>query len=364
MKDKILFILHLPEPIHGSSVVGKQIHDSSKINEVFDCRFINLSTSDNISNIGSVSFSKIYKYINILVKVFVALAFTNVKKVYIAPTVSRGGFYKDYLIILILKLFKKKRIYHLHNKGVGKRQKNLLSNILYKSFFKNAKIILLSEKLYYDVSEFVDKKDVYICPNGIKDEFSTNKNPSNRNKQIQILFLSNLIESKGVYVLLDACKMLLDKKIDFYCRFVGGEGDISSQCFNKKILELSLENNVTYLGKKYNSDKREVFINSDVFVFPTFYHNETFGLVNVEAMMYHLPIISTDEGAITDIVINDQNGYIIEKENSDMLFEKLELLIHNEKLRIDMGNHGRKRFEEKFSLKVFESQLLSVLKRF
>ena len=53
MKSKILFILHLPPPVHGSSMVGQYIKDSKVvINTSFDAQYINLSTSKTIDEIG------------------------------------------------------------------------------------------------------------------------------------------------------------------------------------------------------------------------------------------------------------------------------------------------------------------------
>ncbi|WP_298881806.1 glycosyltransferase family 4 protein [uncultured Polaribacter sp.] len=292
-------------------------------------------------------------------KIFKILFLNKIDKVYLAPSVSKKGLYKDYLTILILKVFKVKRYYHLHNKGVSKRKKSKILDLLYKSFFKNAKVVLLSEKLYDDVKDFVKKDDVFICPNGIKDEYNFNKK---ENKNIfNILFLSNLIESKGVFILLEACKILKDKNINFLCNFVGGEGDISKEIFNLKVQELNLQNNVTYLGRKYNNEKKEIFLNSDVFVFPTFYHNETFGLVNVEAMMYSLPVISTDEGGISDIIEDGKTGYIIEKKNSKVLAKKIELLSKDHQLRKMLGENGRKRFEDKFCFEIFEEKMIEIL---
>jgi len=359
MNKKILFLLHLPPPIHGSSVVGKQILDSQLINNKFDCEYINLSTSSQINQIGKYSINKFFTYFKILLKIFKTLLFNKIDKVYLAPTVSKLGLYKDYLVILILKFFKVKKFYHLHNKGVSKRVNNKFLNLLYVSFFKNAKIILLSERLFSDVSEFVKREDVFICPNGIKNEIDYTIQKNNEKEIIELLFLSNLLTSKGVIVLLKACEILLKKDINFICNVVGAEGDVSKEKFNEIVCELKLEKQVFYLGKKYGLDKKAIFLKSDIFVFPTY--NETFGLVNLEAMMHGLPVISTDEGGIPDVVINNKTGFIIEKKNSKVLAEKIEILINDAAKRNSMGAAGRKRFEKKFSVKTFEDRLSVIL---
>ena len=62
MKPKILFILHLPPPIHGAAMMGKYIQESELINSSFDCFCINLATAGSLSDIGHISLKKLLKY--------------------------------------------------------------------------------------------------------------------------------------------------------------------------------------------------------------------------------------------------------------------------------------------------------------
>lgn len=362
-KEKVLFILHLPPPVHGSSVVGKQIHDSHLINGRFDAEYVNLGTSKSVDDIGGIGFFKILIYIKILFSVFKKVFLKKYDVVYIAPTVSNFGFYKDFIVVFIVKLFQKKIIFHQHNKGVSQRKKNLFNNFMYHYFYKDVYVVLLSKLLYKDISEFVSKNRVYICPNGIElvpnlDSLILNKV---KNKTPTILFLSNLIESKGVYVLLEACKALQEQKINFQCWFVGGEGDISKTDFLRKVEEFKLSEHVSYLGRKYGDEKHDVFLNADFFVFPTFYHNETFGLVNLEAMMYGLPIVSTNEGGIPDLVKNYFNGFIVSSKNPLELAKKMKTLINDKELRMKLGENGRKKFLNEYTLDKFEENLAQII---
>lgn len=52
MKPNILFILHMPPPVHGASMVGKYIHDSHVINETFNCHYFNLTLARDLNDIG------------------------------------------------------------------------------------------------------------------------------------------------------------------------------------------------------------------------------------------------------------------------------------------------------------------------
>mgnify|MGYP003705882439 CR=1 FL=1 len=362
-KKKILFILHVPPPIHGSSIVGEQLMKSKLINTYFNSDYINLGTSSEISDIGGWNYNKTRKYLGIIFSILKRIIFTRYDQVYLAPTVSGVGFYKDFVIVSIIKLFQKNLIFHLHNKGVVFKNNNIINSYLHKFFFNGVDVILLSKLLYEDIQEFVPEAKIYICPNGIeaRDNLEWNIVNKRKNKIPVILFLSNLIESKGVFTLLDSCKILKDQEVSFMCYLVGGEGDISKSDLERKIKKFDLCNHVVYLGKKYGNEKDEIFLNSDIFAFPSYYKNECFPLVCLEALQYSIPLISTNEGGIPDIVESDINGYIVPKNNPVELAVKLRDLIINERLRVELGARGRNKFLDNYTLAHFEKNMLSIL---
>ena len=57
-RPKILFCMHLPPPVHGASVVGKQIYDSQLIKESFDCVYLNPAASETVDAIGHFSLER------------------------------------------------------------------------------------------------------------------------------------------------------------------------------------------------------------------------------------------------------------------------------------------------------------------
>lgn len=359
-ESKILFILHTPPPVHGSSVVGKAIKDSLIINEAFECRFINLGTSRTVDEIGKNPFVKIGRYLYILIAVLSQLLTHKPNLCYLAITAKGPAFYKDSLIALLAKGFGVRMVYHFHNKGVSTRQHKALDNYLYKSVFKNAHAILLSKYLYPDVEKYFTPDSLHYCPNGIPDIVRRQKTLDIRqNKKTEILFLSNLIESKGVFVLLEACEILKQKGLAFHCTYVGGEGDVNAQQFQKKVNELGLNDQVVYLGKKYGEEKEKVFSKADIFIHPTY--EDCFPLVLLEAMQYDLPTISTFEGGIRSIVENGVTGFLVPQQNAQALAEKLEILIKNPALRQQMGEAGRLKYEQEFTLNKFEERLKGII---
>lgn len=364
MNPTNLFILHLPPPVHGAAMMGKYIHDSKLINESFCCRYINLTTAKSLQDIGKGGIGKLWKFVCLFGKVIKAVISFKPRLVYVTPNACGRAFYKDFVIVQLLKLMRCKVVLHYHNKGVTTRQDRLLDDWFYRQFFKGVKVILLAEALYKDVEKYVDRKDVFICPNGIPESLTENPSVERHNRVPHLLFLSNLLESKGVLVLLDACKILKDKGYSFVCDFVGGEtAEIDARRFAEEVEARGLNKLAIYQGRKYGEEKEIFWQNADIFVFPTYYHNECFPLVLLEAMQHGVACISTNEGGILDIIEDGKTGFIVEKQNPEQLAEKIEQFIINPRLAMLQGKSGKKRFEEQFTLEAFENNMKNVLQQ-
>ena len=170
MKPKILFIMHMPPPVHGAAMVGQYIHDSEIINEKYDCHYVNLTTAKNLQDIGKVGVRKLFDFFKLLKIIRRAVKNVKPQLVYVTPNACGGAFYNDFVVVEMLKRLGCKVVVHYHNKGVATRQDRRLDNALYRRFFKGIKVILLSECLYSDVMKYVKREDVFVCPNGIPEE--------------------------------------------------------------------------------------------------------------------------------------------------------------------------------------------------
>ena len=58
-KPKVLFILHLPPPCHGAAEMGRLIRESARVNEAFEARYVNLSASQSIEEVGRFAWKKL-----------------------------------------------------------------------------------------------------------------------------------------------------------------------------------------------------------------------------------------------------------------------------------------------------------------
>lgn len=362
-RPKVLFLLHLPPPTYGATISNNYIKNSDLINDKFESYFINIATNKKLYEVGKATSTKVFLFFSLIIKVLKALLTKDFDASIISLTASGPAFYKDMIIVTILKLFGLKITYYFHNKGVSYASKNFINNFLYKYAFNKTKSILSSKYLYPDIKKYVKETDVFYCFYGIPliDDMYSVERSTNSLLPCRLLFLGNMMVEKGILVLLEACKLLKENNYKFSCNFVGGWSDITENEFNYKIIQNNLSDFVFVHGPKYNLEKNWFFKNSDIFIFPTYYHYETFGLVNLEAMQHALPIISTPEGGIPDIVIHGENGFLVPQHNVLALAEKIKELIDNPGLRSKMGLAGRERFHALFTLDKFEKNISQII---
>ncbi len=341
--------------------MGQYIHDSKLISESFECRYFNPSASTNVSQVGHLSLKKIKFLFSSIFKIKKIVDEWKPNLVYVTPSSWDWGFYRDFLVISFLKMKGCKIVVHFHNRGVKSFQEKWYNKKLYAKFFKGIKTIFLSERLIPEFEQYLSPNQIFTCPNGISLP-QNNEKIFFENKVYTFFFLSNMMREKGVYVLLNACKILKDSGHIFKCIFVGKWADIQERNFNKERDSFGLESCVFAHGPKYGNEKAPYFEQCDCFVFPTFYHGETFGLVLLEAMSYSLPIITTNIAGIPDIIENGKNGFCVEPQNPKELAKSMAWMIEHSKEGVKMGIYGRKKLENEFTIEKFENKICDILK--
>lgn len=120
---------------------------------------------------------------------------------------------------------------------------------------------------------------------------------------------------------------------------------------------------IFYLGKRYGEEKTRFLQDADIFVFPTYYPNECFPLVLLEAMQQGLPCISTNEGGIPDIIDEGKTGFIVEKKNAEQLADKISYLINHPERCKEMAENGYKKYRSQFALQMFEERMKGILEK-
>ncbi|MDP4267389.1 MAG: glycosyltransferase [Bacteroidota bacterium] len=354
---RILFFVKLPPPLTGATMMNKYACEDPLLKDNFIIKIIPVHYVSQIKDMGKFSLNKIFIFLRIWLLLLKTIFSFKPDIIYFQISPLGTAFIRDLAFVAAMKLSGKKIIYHLHGLGIKQAaQKNSLFKILYKFAFNNEYVICLEENLFDDIKD-VYKKTPFIVNNGIIDE-NPDSLPKKNNETPVLLYLSNLIKSKGIYDLLEALSNINKKGISFKAIIAGKEYDIRESDLICKIDSLGLNDCVSYVGPKYGDEKIELLKNIDILVHPT--KNDSWGLVILEAFQFSIPVISTYEGAIPKIIDHGVNGLLYEKGNVEQLTLHIEKMINDKSFRISAGQKAREKFIEKYTIDVFNKNIYNL----
>lgn len=188
-----------------------------------------------------------------------------------------------------------------------------------------------------DLSDFKDKISVIpigINENALMEDEDVKLNIFETYKGKKIVFsLGRHIYYKGFDFLIDSAKYLQDDTVVL----IGGTGELSDG-FRQKIMQSGLKDKVYLLGKIPQEQLGSYYGACDVFCLPSIERSEAFGVVQIEAMSFGKPVISTNiEGSGVDWVNrNDITGKIVPIKNSKSLANAINEVVSNN--NFDRGN--------------------------
>ncbi len=178
---------------------------------------------------------------------------------------------------------------------------------------------------------------------------------------LRILFLGNIIERKGLHILLEAIRLLtFDLRLDVV-------GSISSEPkYAEQMQDFITKNNLSSFIILHNSLNNEPLKQklqqAHVLIVPSSY--EGFGIVYLEGMAFGLPAIGTTAGAAGEIIEHEKTGYLIEPNDSTTLASHISSLASNRELLIQLSLNARKRYIHQPSWNKTAGQIRAFLSSF
>ncbi len=163
-----------------------------------------------------------------------------------------------------------------------------------------------------------------------------------------MLCISNLKASKGIQDVIEAASILCDRGVtDFEVQIVGAwRSERFKTACERAVDEGDLP--VVFNEPAFGEDKLRFLADADIFGF-TPREPEGHPWVIVEALAAGLPIVSTDQGAIRESVLDGVNGYLVESSSPNEIADRLQRLIEDRDLRDRFGAASRSHYEAHFT---------------
>lgn len=282
-----------PPPITGQSAAFKKFVDF----------FLPKSRRINVSG-GPKPLSKVLKIL-LYSFAFIRLPFLREKNVYYSLN-SGYGLYLDLFFLIGCKLMQKRIILHHHSYGYI-NIKNPVVTLISNAMDDDDVMIFLSKMMLDDFESVYGLTSPSLSLNNIfqyPDDVVLKQRVAN--DVLMVGYISNITVDKGFLILCDLIELVASDK-NSQCQFVIA-GDFYDEESKARFDRLSANAKkiISYRGPVFGEDKSVFFSSLDILVFPTIYKNEAQPMVLVESLLHGVPVLSTNRGAISDLI--GQNG--------------------------------------------------------
>ena len=157
---------------------------------------------------------------------------------------------------------------------------------------------------------------------------------------------------KGHIYFIEAAARICRRYDDVHFVHIGGQTAAKQKTYEESLLarrtELGLDGRLHFLG--HRPDAPQLTADFDIATVCTLPPGEGFGMVLIEAMAQAVPVISTDEGAATEIVTNGTTGILVPAADVDALASAIDGLLRDEKRRRAIGQAGREHCRLRFDI--------------
>jgi glycosyltransferase involved in cell wall biosynthesis len=227
-----------------------------------------------------------------------------------------------------------------------------------KAFIKRADAaVAISGFTASEVRKIFDRGDIAVIPYGTTLHSKSGNAGVDGNRpaseqagdgKFRILFVGRHIERKGIEYLIEAAATLDPGK--FQVRIVG-QGDLTEKL--KELAAKIAPDQVIFTGKLSAEELENEYKSAGCFAMPSIVDSrgdtEGLGVVLIEAAEFGVPVIASDLGGITDIVINGETGLLVKEKSPPELADAIMKLYNDEPLRKKLADGCKKRVNEFFS---------------
>lgn len=380
-KPSILVIGALPPPYGGTETITELILNSEYLQKSFDMVFLFMNKPRCQEDRGKfgwpnvrINFLNLSRLPSLIIK-------ARPTVVYLPIAQNRGGFLRDSLFILLSKLMQRLVIVHFHGSGFGQFYEK--QPFWYRIYIKGIlrlvdHLIILASRLCSQFRGLVSSDRISVLHNGIDtssfEQDRMNTSDPHTNNSVKVLFVGNISKAKGAVDLVRAIPEVV-KRSKYHARFLFVGAPINKERtvtflhnahqgfdeIQQIILRNCLQEVIEIKGELYGNDIRQVFLNADIFVLPSY--SEGFSIVILEAMAAGLPIVTTPVGALAEVLEEGTNCLFVLPGDYKALADRIVTLINDPLLRSRIAQENRRKVKAEFDAKTFTLGLANLWTR-
>jgi len=355
----ILLVGAKPKPITGQSEAFRYVCEDSGFWSVNKVHILYNNKGD-----GVLAY---FYFFYFFVKVTLFILFQRYNTVYLTISRSKIGFFKDFPILLLNLVFPMRLVVHLHGADflLFRNSLNKLCLPFFDFLYSRVSVAIVLTKGMKEQFDIYPKVKVEVVSNSAPSKLLKIKPPFFDGK-LKILYLSNLMASKGVLNLSLAVEELLNDEFDIELILAGKY--ISDDVMNDKDLIYEVDRviqasrgRISYLGVVTGKKKDDLFGWSNVVALPSQYATEAQPLILIEGMMSGRYLLSTNHNYISDTVEHLVNGYLTENNSVDQIKKALLYFYKKPQSLISLGCENKLFANAEYSMKKYLSSIKNIM---
>lgn len=326
---------------------------------------VRMNLSQEMDSAGRFRIAKVLELIRVVAGIYRAKIKYRPRAFYYAPsgpcllTVMR-----DLVILGSTRWLFGMTVFHFHASGLSEFTKTM--NPLLRKLYQ---IVFAHPDLAIHISGNVPKeglslgcKQERVIANGIPDsagEYIIRSTAANA--RINVLFVNQLREDKGILVAIRAALELMKEGADIELTCVGMWQSDELQARALTLIEPPLRSRFNFPGVVVGAPKWQYYRKADIVLLPSFFHSETFPVVLLEAMCFSLPVVASRWRGIPDVVEEGSCAILCEPKDVTSCRDALAQIIKDPVLRDNMGRKARERYLRNFTIDAYRKAMESAL---
>ena len=362
-KPRILIIGSVPPPSIGPSVAMQRLVTAPALHQEFEVDFLDISDRRPPGSIGAFDWMNLALGLKHAIQCLKRLICRRPRALYLGISQGTWGYLRDLTFILPALCLRRRVVLHLRGsefRSFVDRMPRWLHLLTRYVLARISRMIVLGGGVKGTFAGLVEMDRVTVIPNGIDcDQFSTRRGSPAAGRPKRLLYLSSIKRRKGIFLLLEALPRVLAKHADLEVTIAGVWHCEEERLEAEEVIgRFGLSNNLRFVGEVTGAEKIRVFQDHDMFVF-TPVQPEGLPWVILEAMSAGLPVVTTSQGAIAEVVEHSVSGLIVQPK-ADQVAQSICYFLENPSAAVEIGQRGRKRVEEHFSEKPYILKLVNL----
>lgn len=345
--SRILFIVQLPPPVHGASLMNKLVYDRANRNPSNQCYLVKLNFARSLSDLQRFKPRKLLRAIVVLFELAWKLLRYRPNIIYFSMVPLGLVLIRDSLYLAVCKLCSPgaRKIIHLHRPGLVQFYQNRrLIRQMYGIIFRNCELVHLTPLLAKNELEplKLERSKITVIPNAIVKVNDLTRHKKDRNN---ILFLSNFFRHKGYLDLVDAFAMLSKNNPELSLTLAGAfVSEPDREELIQRIQMHNIADRVEVIGPVYGSHRFELYSRAGIFILPS--RIEYFPLVILEAMSERCVVVTSGRENLKETFRHGQHLLFLNSLTPNAIACQIDELLMNPSLYDAVSQGGFTRFLE------------------